>query len=112
MSAFGLYLRQTKTGYLHWCPGCNQAHHIHTGPGPGPKWEFNGSAEKPNFNHSIRVSDGRREPDGLYTRPIEYVTICHYYLHDGTLEFCADCMHVLASQKVPLPVWPHPNWSD
>ena len=31
------------------CPGCQMVHGISHGPGPGPRWGWNGNVDKPTF---------------------------------------------------------------
>lgn len=104
------YLRRTEVGYTHWCPGCEQMH-----PLPD-SWTFNGDVNKPTFTPSFKQSGYKRimTEDGHWTGqwgwsdeldgPVPF--ICHYILTAGILNFCADCSHKLAGQKVPLPELP------
>lgn len=105
MGLKGLFLRSTSTqraghegqayGYLHWCPGCDQAHHIpvYLAAENGCKWGFNENFEKPSFTPSINI-----------------VGQCHYFITDGMIQFCGDSKHHLANQTVPLPVWDEGEW--
>ena len=53
-------LRNGTDGRLTWwCPGCDHAHMIQTGAGSGPRWGWNGNAEKPTFTPSVLVRTGR-----------------------------------------------------
>lgn len=90
MGSFGKYLRRTQTGYLHWCPGCDEAHHISTDCKNhcGAQWSFNGSAESPTFSPSINMPG-----------------ICHYFIKGGMIQFLSDSRHKLSGQTVPLPVF-------
>lgn len=114
MSAFGPYLRAATGGYLHWCPGCETTHYIttHTDPEmPGPCWSFNGSAEKPTFNPSVRIREKQRvfengEWTGEWKRGPDGEALdgcCHYFIRDGQIQFCSDSTHALAGQTVSLP---------
>ena len=77
------------------CPGCQMVHGISHGPGPGPRWGWNGNIERPTFTPSVLVryrwSDGDR--------------VCHSFVTDGRIQFIGDCTHELASQTVDLPDW-------
>ena len=65
------------------------------GPGAGPRWGWNGDAEKPTFTPSVLVrynwSDGER--------------VCHSFVTDGQIQFLGDCTHALAGQTVDIPAW-------
>jgi hypothetical protein len=77
--------------YLHWCPGCEQMHLINTEKPNrlGAIWTFDGNLEAPTFNPSIN-----------------HVGSCHYFIHAGKIEFCADSKHQFAGQTVPMPDFP------
>jgi hypothetical protein len=55
----------------------------------GSRWTFDGNLERPTFNPSIN-----------------YVGRCHYFLHDGQLQYCSDSTHALAGKTIPLPPLP------
>lgn len=88
-------------GLMFWCPGCDGAHRIKHGAGSGPRWSWNGSAEKPTFSPSVLVRyDG---PDaGKDGAP---PAVCHSFVTDGRIQFLGDCTHALAGQTVDLPHW-------
>ncbi|RDS92593.1 DUF6527 family protein [Pseudomonas fluorescens] len=77
------------------CPGCDIAHGVSHGNGPGPRWGWNGNVEAPTFTPSILVrynwSDGPR--------------VCHSFVTGGRIQFLDDCTHYLAGQTVDLPDW-------
>lgn len=74
--------------YLWWCPGCEYAHGIWVTPqGDKPRWDWNGSLEKPTFSPSVLCQ-------GTYR--------CHTFVRGGVIEYLADCNHHLAGQKVPM----------
>lgn len=85
----------TVKGYMHHCPGCEYNHVIYTQNTSGnPTWEFDGNEELPSFDPSIRVFEiekGKR------------ITLCHYFLKKGKIQFLSDCNHNLAGQTVDLP---------
>lgn len=109
MGLLSTILRNGADGRLAWwCPGCERAHQVMTGHGDGPRWGWNGSAEKPTFTPSVLVSyDGQDAGrDGAPPR------VCHSFVVDGQMQFLGDCTHALAGQTVPIPDWPRPTWSD
>jgi Family of unknown function (DUF6527) len=104
-----------------WCPGCDCAHSIKHGEGPGPRWGWNGSADKPTFTPSVLVRSGhhadgtdpatcfickeRRENPEDDHRGFG-CCICHSFVIDGQMQMLSDCTHALAGQTVPIPPWP------
>lgn len=120
MSALSKVLRQAEGGILYFhCPGCSQVHQVPTGAGPGPRWGYNGDAEKPTFTPSILVRSGHFIPEHRGTEC--YCTwdkkdqadfadlkcgVCHSYVTDGRIQFLSDCTHALAGQTVDLPEFP------
>ena len=102
-------LRNGTDGRLTWwCPGCNHAHQIATGEGPGPRWGWNGNVDKPTFTPSVAV-----RYEGVDAgQPGAPPAVCHSFVVDGQMQMLGDCTHALAGQTVPIPPWPRPNWSD
>lgn len=120
MSQLSTILRDTEgNGLTFWCPGCDGAHRVQHGDGPGPRWQWNGDAEKPTFTPSILVKHNRMTEKGyadykawldagcpkdigsFETVPV----VCHSFVTDGNIQFLSDCTHQLAGQTVPLPEW-------
>lgn len=108
-------LRSAEGGALLWfCPGCRLAHQIHVGGGSGPRWTWNGDAERPTFSPSVKVSGTVQLTDeevahlrsGGYVEPKPL--ICHAFIVDGRIQFLGDCTHALAGQTVPIPPF-HPD---
>ena len=65
-----------------WCPGCDMPHQIAVGEGPGPRWGWNGNADRPTFTPSVRVSyDG---PDA--GRDGAPPAMCHSFVVDGQMQ--------------------------
>ncbi len=101
-------LRRVQGGYAHWCPGCSQMHVLPS------SWNFDGNLESPTFTPSFRHSGVKTVyEDGKWTgdwaRDANGNTVpfvCHYTLILGTLHFCNDSTHALASTSVPLPDLP------
>lgn len=72
------------------CPGCKHLHSV------CPKrWNWNGSLESPTFSPSVRHFYQHHETN-------QEITICHYFVKDGNIQFCGDCEHELKNQIVPL----------
>lgn len=98
-------------GLMFWCPGCDGAHVVPVGEGSGPRWGYNGDAERPTFTPSVlvrgvdRLTDEERElvmaGKQVDPRPI----VCHSFVTDGRIQFLGDCTHALAGQTVELPDW-------
>lgn len=85
-----------------WCPGCHGIHevivfsdHVHA----EPRWDWNGSRERPTFRPSVRVWSYVGEAS---------VRTCHSFVTDGVIEFLGDCTHGLAGQKRVLQPFPDP----
>lgn len=91
-----------------WCPGCDGPHQIAHGEGPGPRWGWNGNADRPTFTPSVLVRYDGPDADTEDGQP----SVCHSFVVDGRMQFLTDCTHKLAGQTVPIPAWPVPNWSD
>lgn len=107
-------------GLAFFCPGCREAHVVWTGEGPGPRWGWNGNAEKPTFTPSVLVRSGHHasawkpglncwciydaehpdEPSGYSC------AVCHTFVTDGRIQFLDDCTHALRGQTVDLPDFP------
>ncbi|MFA6487699.1 MAG: DUF6527 family protein [Sideroxydans sp.] len=123
MSALSKILRDTENnGLMFWCPGCDGAHRIQHGSGDGPRWGWNGSADKPTFTPSIltrytkttekgeadmaewRAGGYKKLPDGFSFDHVNMV--CHSFVTDGRIQFLGDCTHKLAGQTVDIPDWP------
>lgn len=101
-------LRRDEGGYDHWCPGCQEMHHL------PDSWKFDGNLTQPTFTPSFKhegiqrvfiggkwTGEWKRDASG---NTIPY--ICHYILTAGQLQFCSDCTHGLAGKTVPLPDLP------
>ncbi|WP_437884636.1 DUF6527 family protein [Pseudomonas sp. LRF_L74] len=91
------------------CPGCGFGHSLPTGEGPGPRWQFNGSLDKPTLTPSILAKGVERVTEkehailmaGGTVTPRPFV--CHSFVTDGRIQFLSDCTHALAGQTVDLP---------
>jgi Family of unknown function (DUF6527) len=108
MNQVSSVLRRDECGYDHWCPGCQEMHHLPDG------WKFNGNLQQPSFTPSFKHQGLKREFvngkwSGQWLRDSNGNTIpylCHYVLTSGILNFQGDCTHSLCGQKVPLPNLP------
>lgn len=80
---------------LFTCPGCEMSHGVQVQPDQRPRWDWNGSMDKPTFSPSIRVA--------WYHGDQQFV--CHSFVRDGDIEFLSDCTHALAGKTVPIPEW-------
>lgn len=106
-------LRNGADGRLTWwCPGCDGPHQIAIGEGPGPRWGWNGSAERPTFTPSVLVRTGRAVDPAFQPEPGDPPEVCHSFVVDGQMQMLGDCTHALAGQTVPIPPWPRADWSD
>lgn len=113
-------LRASHGGFSHWCPGCNEAHHIAVDPplANGARWQFDGNLVAPTFSPSVRISSGHyvdgqagKECWCTYEARLGepapfHCSRCHYFIRAGRIEYCADSTHALAGQTVPLPDLP------
>lgn len=98
MSLLSPILRSGKgNSLMFWCPGCDGPHRIQHGEGAGPRWGWNGDADKPTFTPSILV----RYPWG----PEQKECVCHSFVTNGKIQFLSDCTHDLAGQTVDIPNW-------
>lgn len=123
-------LRNIAVGGLgFFCPGCREMHVVWTGDGPGPRWGWNGNAERPTFTPSVLVRSYRYpspyEPDSnpehaeiraafkgeqdgheWMMRHPKWGICCHSFVTDGRIQFLGDCTHDLAGKTVDLPLVP------
>lgn len=85
-------------GLMFLCPGCDGAHVVRVGEGTGPRWGYNGEAERPTFTPSVFVN-----PPGKFHNPQAF--ICHSFITDGRIQFLGDSTHRLAGKTTDLPDW-------
>ena len=96
MAAISQKLRATAdNGLVFMCPGCKERHIIHHGVGNGPRWQWNGDAEKPTFSPSVLV----RWTDEDTAKDF----VCHSFVTAGKIQFLNDSTHDLAGKTVDLP---------
>ncbi len=96
-------LRRLTTGYSHWCPACDEMHHL------PDNWSFNGNVECPTFSPSFKQSgiiwsNGYNEKGIGQGESQEH--ICHYTITDGKIQFYGDSSHgrtdVIEMPDLPL----------
>jgi hypothetical protein len=124
MGLLSRVLRNIEKGGLgFFCPGCREMHVVWTGEGPGPRWGWNGNAEKPTFTPSVLVT-GRGFTDageaafeawhaaGCPKPAPQFESQdkrCHTFVTDGRIQFLSDCTHPLAGQTVNMVDVPSPR---
>lgn len=89
--AVKLYLIDDRDGektLLFFCPGCNRVH-----PFTVPRWNWNGSMDKPTFSPSLLC-------DGFTVE-----RRCHSFVREGKIEYLSDCWHELKGKTVEIPDW-------
>jgi hypothetical protein len=91
----------TGGGQVFHCPGCESTHALNSHPG-GPRWDYNGDADRPAFHPSVLVTTRWSRHDVTMKDDI-----CHSFVKDGRIQFLPDCTHALAGQTVEIPEWPH-----
>lgn len=122
MGALSSKLRNVAGGGLSfWCAGCGCAHTVWVGEGAGPRWTWNGDAERPVFGPSVLVQYDRWEPpvtpENLEQwRAAPWVQhkvqhVCHTFVgcsgaQPGEIVYLGDCTHALAGKTIPLPDMP------
>jgi len=107
VSALSKVLREGPGGVLIFrCPGCNDSHAINHGAGPGPRWGWNGNADKPTFTPSVLVRYGANPDADEEFKEWRTERVCHSFVTDGRIQFLTDSTHELAGQTVDLPEWP------
>ena len=78
-----------KDRYFFDCPGCGSMHYFNFrgDPKEKPIWSWNGDLEKPTVSPSIRVQSD---------------IICHFFIKNGTIQFCGDSQHEMAGKTVEM----------
>lgn len=74
--------------FTHWCEGCQSMHLINTKRKNvnNAQWSFNNNFEKPTFNPSINIENGK----------------CHYNITDGMIIYHDATAHALGGTTVAL----------
>lgn len=117
MGQLSRVLRNLAGGGLgFFCPGCREMHVVWTGEGTGPRWGWNGNAEKPTFTPSVLVTGhtfteaGEAAFDAWHAagcpKPAPQFesqdVCCHTFVTDGRIQCLGDCTHELAGQTVDM----------
>jgi len=97
--------KSTDDRLFFFCPGCQHPHGISHGAGPGPRWSWNGSVDRPTFTPSVLVRTGSAIDPSIQWEEGDPPRICHTFVTDGQIQFLSDCDHSLAGQTVDLPAW-------
>ncbi len=81
-----------------WCPGCCQLHMAPTitKNDNGALWSFNGNLVKPTLSPSVNIS--WHLPNGKLHKT------CHFFVQDGSINYCGDSTHQLSGRNIPLRV--------
>lgn len=106
------------SNFMFFCPGCGERHDMPLNPAEHPRWEWNGSVERPTLTPSLLIRSGHYVPghegdDCWCTYNAEHPDApapfscytCHSYITEGRIQFLADSTHALAGQIVDLPEW-------
>lgn len=92
-----MYAKLINNNLFYWCEGCGHCHHVPVDGSRG--WQFSGTIENPSLSPSVRH---------FYTDPetSAQITVCHYWLKNGNIEYCGDCQHKFANttrQLISIP---------
>lgn len=71
--------------YVFFCPGCLHDHAYEV-----PRWEWNGSLDKPTFTPSLMNNANYPE------------SRCHLAVTDGVIHFYDDCHHDMKGKDIPM----------
>lgn len=96
----------TANGLAHWCPACREMHqYALDGPNSsGARWTWDGNVERPTFNPSMNI---RTNPVGdPHYQWQAMSSTCHYFLHNGQIQYLSDCTHALAGRTIDMPELP------
>lgn len=75
---------ETKNLVIFHCFGCREQHAI-----PKNKIEFNGDVKRPSFLTSVNIREGKK--------------VCHFFMYDGIIHYCADSTHRYRHKTVEMP---------
>ena len=81
------------------------------GGGPGPRWTWDGTPDKPTFRPSVLVIYEHWVPPAVPGEPhppkqTKVTDKCHSFVTDGMIQFLNDTTHELSGKTVPLGEWP------
>lgn len=85
---------------IHYCPACVGVHRIPVAREDFKNWLMEGTVNTPTVRPSVRIISTRQ--DGTE------ITICHYILEKGLLNYCNDNYpgHKYNNMVIPLPDLP------
>jgi len=90
-----LIVRASVGGWHHWCPACERLH-----PLPD-SWQFNGNFARPLFTPSFKQTFV-----AMGAEVVGVEVVCHYFITDGMIQFCADSWHgrsdIVAMPPIPV----------
>ena len=86
---------ETEDSVSILCPGCGLFHVMPVTGDVSPKWQFNGSLDKPTITPSINATLSKRDGT-VYMR-------CHSFITDGRIKFLEDSTHELSGKTIELP---------
>ena len=100
-------MRKTDSGYLIWCPTCDEAHlvAVEKPMANGALWSFNGNLDSPSFEPSLLVKTGRAVDPNFKPEFGDPPEVCHSFIRNGEWQYCGDSTHDLAGQTVPVVEW-------
>ena len=95
--------------YAHYCAACDELHHFAVDKpfSNGARWIFNGNAASPTFQPSMNIRIGpfpagsgpRDRTTGERTGTL---SVCHYFLRDGRIQYLGDCTHDMSGMTTEL----------
>lgn len=98
-------LDEQEDGYfIYWCQGCNKHHGVWTSNNSNPRWDWNGSLEKPTFSPSLlhRGVTYEKNERGIPDLKTMKEMVCHVFITDGKIQYLNDCTHELAGRTVEM----------
>lgn len=89
-----------RDGYLEIkCKPCGH-HLVSTYQEAEHRWTFNQNYESPTLTPSVKVNCN--DPTHPSYNAHAKSSVCHFFVTDGKIIYCADCTHDLAGQTVEL----------
>lgn len=86
---------------IFMCPACNVAHIFAVDLPSGNGWTFNDDYAAPTCAPSLAIR--RPVVKGGKVSKGQHQTLCHLFLREGVIDYCNDCPHPLAGERVALP---------
>lgn len=101
----GFTVHGERAGISYRCPGCDNFHTVYT-EGPFlPRWQWNGSYDRPTLSPSVNATWEGCDPDDCDVCEEGHHLQggrCHHYVANGMIQFLPDCTHSLAGFTVPM----------